>query len=77
LFADWCDAALEARAYELLIDYRAWAPYGAKNHPTEEHLLPLFVVLGAADASDKVTKLHQSVTGGVLRINAFGFGDMV
>jgi 4,5-DOPA dioxygenase extradiol len=76
LFADWCDAALEARAYERLIDYRVLAPFAAKNHPTEEHLLPLFVVLGAADASDKVTKLHQSVTYGVLRMDAYGFGHL-
>ncbi len=75
MFADWCDAALEARDLDHLIDYRAWAPYAAKNHPTEEHLLPLFVALGAADAGDKVTKLHQSVTYGVLRMDAFGFGQ--
>ncbi len=75
-FADWFDAALEARDLDRLIDYRALAPYAAKNHPTEEHLLPLFVALGAADAGDKVTKLHQSVTNGVLRMDAFGFGDL-
>ncbi len=73
-FANWFDAALKAQAIDRLIDYRAWAPYAAKNHPTEEHLLPLFVALGAADAGDKVTKLHQSVTYGVLRMDAFGFG---
>jgi 4,5-DOPA dioxygenase extradiol len=47
-----------------------------KNHRTEEHILPLFLALGTADAGDKVTKLHQSVTYGVLRMDAFSFGAM-
>lgn len=75
-FADWFDATLETRAYEHLLDYRTQAPYAAKNHPTEEHLLPLFVALGAAGRSDAIVKLHQSVTYGVLRMDAFAFGAM-
>jgi 4,5-DOPA dioxygenase extradiol len=75
-FADWFDANLEERADARLIDYRAQAPFAAKNHPTEEHLLPLFVALGAADKRDQVIKLHQSVTYGVLRMDAFAFGAM-
>ena len=28
------------------LDYRAQAPFAVRNHPTEEHLLPLFVAMG-------------------------------
>ena len=75
-FADWFDVNINERADARLTDYRALAPFAAKNHPTEEHLLPLFVALGAADKRDQVIKLHQSVTYGVLRMDAFAFGAM-
>jgi 4,5-DOPA dioxygenase extradiol len=48
-FADWVAEQLTARNVSALLDYRS-APHGAESHPSEEHLLPLFVALGAADA---------------------------
>jgi 4,5-DOPA dioxygenase extradiol len=47
-FADWVAGRWLAQDLTVLADYRA-APHGAEAHPTEEHLLPLFVALGAAD----------------------------
>jgi 4,5-DOPA dioxygenase extradiol len=46
-FADWADAALEEGRVDDMLAYRRLAPHGARNHPTEEHLLPLFVAMGA------------------------------
>jgi 4,5-DOPA dioxygenase extradiol len=46
-FADWLAAQLASPGHKDLIDYRRTAPQGAAAHPTEEHLLPLFVALGA------------------------------
>lgn len=40
-FANWFDAALAKGQIDDLIDYRRRAPFATKNHPTEEHLLPL------------------------------------
>jgi 4,5-DOPA dioxygenase extradiol len=48
-FADWVAQRLAAADTAALLDYRA-APDGAAAHPTEEHLLPLFVALGAGAA---------------------------
>lgn len=45
-FADWFDAALTNSQIADLIDYRRQAPFAVKNHPTEEHLLPLYCVGG-------------------------------
>ena len=47
-FADWVAERLAAADTQSLLAYRS-APHGAEAHPTEEHLLPLFVALGAAN----------------------------
>jgi 4,5-DOPA dioxygenase extradiol len=46
-FADWMEQALAANGIADLIDYRRLAPEAGRNHPTEEHLLPIFVAMGA------------------------------
>ena len=75
-FAGWMDAALtEGRICDLL-SCRARAPHAVRNHPTDEHLLPLFVALGAgstADAKPTATRIHTSSTFGALRMDAYAF----
>lgn len=74
-FADWFDKALaEGRTCDLLA-YRSLAPNAARNHPTEEHLLPLFVALGAAGPDVPAHRLHASNTYGVLRMDAYAFSN--
>lgn len=74
-FADWFDVALaDGRTCDLLA-YRRLAPNAARNHPTEEHLLPLFVALGAAGPEAPAHHLHASNTYGVLRMDAYAFGN--
>ena len=46
-FADWLAEQLAGPGHEDLIDYRRTSTQGVAAHPTEEHLLPLFVALGA------------------------------
>lgn len=72
-FADWFDTALTHDRLSDLLDYRRLAPNAARNHPTEEHLLPLFVALGAAGPEAKAHRLHASVTYSVLRMDAYSF----
>ena len=72
-FADWADAALEDGRQEELLAYRRLAPFGARNHPTEEHLVPLFVAMGAGGGG-KAEHLHASVTHAALRMDVFGWG---
>jgi 4,5-DOPA dioxygenase extradiol len=48
-FTDWFEARLAARDIDALLDYRSQAPHAALMHPTDEHLLPVFAALGAAD----------------------------
>ena len=71
-FADWMEAALnEGRTGDLLA-YRRLAPHAARNHPTEEHLLPLFVALGAGG---QARRLHASTTHAILRMDVYAFGE--
>lgn len=70
-FADWVNAALAEGRVDDLVNYRRLAPHAARNHPTEEHFLPLFVALGAGGV--RAAHLHQSLTFSVLRMDAFAF----
>lgn len=72
-FAGWFDAALTERRVTDLLGYRSRAPFAAENHPTEEHLLPLFAALGAAGPDARADRLHSSTTHGVLRMDAYAF----
>jgi 4,5-DOPA dioxygenase extradiol len=72
-FSDWMDAALTERRIDDLLEYRRKAPFAALQHPTEEHLLPLFVALGAAGDGARATRLHASSTWGTLRMDAYRF----
>lgn len=72
-FAEWMNAALSEQRTDDLLDYRRKAPFAALQHPTEEHLLPLFVALGAAGDDAHATPLHASTTWGTLRMDAYSF----
>lgn len=72
-FSDWMDERIVAGDAAALVDYRARAPFAADEHPTEEHLLPLFVAMGAAGARVSATRLHQSVEFGFLRMDTYAF----
>lgn len=72
-FADWVGARLMAQDEAALVDYRDQAPYARENHPTDDHFLPLFFALGAAGTDWRADQLHQSVTYGSLRMDAYAF----
>ncbi|MEP7210218.1 MAG: class III extradiol ring-cleavage dioxygenase [Alphaproteobacteria bacterium] len=73
VFAEWMTEALQEGRIDDLLAYRRLAPEAVHNHPTEEHLLPLYVALGAGPIS--VHRLHTSTTYGILRMDAFAFGE--
>jgi 4,5-DOPA dioxygenase extradiol len=72
-FADWFGQALIENRTDDLLHYRQIAPFAEKNHPTEEHLLPLYVALGAAGKSAHARRLHHSTDRAVLRLDAYAF----
>ena len=72
-FADWMDQAIRTGDIPALLDYRARAPFAREQHPTEEHLLPLFAAIGAGGA--KPQHLHRSAEHAILRMDAYAFTD--
>jgi 4,5-DOPA dioxygenase extradiol len=72
-FGDWFDAAIGAGRVDELVDYRARAPYAVQQHPTEEHLLPLYVALGAGGEGAVGERLHSSAMYSSLRMDAYAF----
>lgn len=71
-FQDWMTQAVTEGRVDDLLHYRDLAPHAARNHPTEEHLLPLFVAMGAGGSVGQL--IHQSTTYGVFSMAAYAFG---
>ena len=72
-FADWMRTRLATGDIDALLDWSARAPHARRAHPTPEHLLPLFVALGAAGPEPRVEALHASHEYGSLALDAFAF----
>jgi 4,5-DOPA dioxygenase extradiol len=72
-FADWMDRALAEGRHADLLAYREKAPHAALEHPTEEHLLPLFVAIGVVGEGAKPERIHESAMYGILRMDAYAF----
>jgi 4,5-DOPA dioxygenase extradiol len=72
-FADWIAERLEDGDEAALLDWTTRAPHALRNHPTPEHLVPLFVVLGAAGGAFRARRLHTSVSRTVLALDAWAF----
>jgi 4,5-DOPA dioxygenase extradiol len=72
-FADWIWRRIESNDTAALLDYRRQAPEAQRAHPTEDHLLPLFVALGAAGENPKATRFYTGVDDLVLAMDAFAF----
>lgn len=73
-FGDWMKNALQRGQRDALLDYRRQAPQAERNHPTEEHLMPLFVAMGAAGSDATATQLHSSYEYGILAMDVYSFG---
>ncbi|MFO1406338.1 MAG: class III extradiol ring-cleavage dioxygenase [Steroidobacteraceae bacterium] len=72
-FADWLAGALASGDRAALLDYRSRAPSAVRAHPTEEHFLPIYVALGAAGPGARATRVHASIEGGALAMDAWRF----
>ncbi len=72
-FNEWLARAVLSRNTGDLVGYREKAPHAVRNHPTDEHLIPLFVALGAGDPSGATQRLHTSIESGVISMDAYRF----
>ena len=51
----------------------AQAPYAAENHPTDEHLMPLYAAMGAAGPTGQGARVHSSHEYGALMMDTYAF----
>jgi 4,5-DOPA dioxygenase extradiol len=72
-FADWIWRHLETGDLAALLDYRRQAPGAVRAHPDDDHLLPLYVAIGAAKPGGQVERLHAGIDDYVLAMDAFAF----
>lgn len=72
-FCDWIAAKIKEGDLDALSAYRTLAPHAVQNHPSDEHLLPLFVALGAASKVDDARHLNRVMTFGLLAMDAWLF----
>jgi 4,5-DOPA dioxygenase extradiol len=72
-FGDWMKARLDASDLQALREYRSRAPNAERNHPTDEHLMPLYVAMGAAGDNAKAERLHASYEYGILAMDVYAF----
>ena len=61
-FNDWLHDRVLSMDRAVLLQYRTLAPHAVRNHPTEEHLLPLFAAAGAAATGGRAPRLHAAYT---------------
>jgi len=71
-FNDWMVARVQSGAIDELLDYRARAPDAVRSHPTDEHLEPFFVALGAGGLPAR--RLELGFAYGSLGMDSFVFG---
>lgn len=72
-FSDWIWQRLEAGDLPALLDYRSVAPAATRAHPSEDHLLPLYVALGAAGEHYRTERFHAGIDDYVIAMDGFVF----
>jgi 4,5-DOPA dioxygenase extradiol len=72
-FTDWLAERLRAQDLPALLDYRHQAPGAVQAHPSDEHLLPLFVAFGAGGEGAHVERFHAGIDDYVIAMDAYSF----
>ena len=72
-FTDWLAARLASHDIPALLDYRRLAPGAVQAHPSDEHLLPLYVALGAGGETAQARRFHAGIDDYVIAMDAYSF----
>jgi len=70
-FSSWVRERLEAGDRQAVLDYRNLAPHAQENHPTSDHLIPLFIAMGAG--RDTAQRVHTAASYGTVMMDAYQF----
>ena len=72
-FADWVQVHMANKDVASLLDYRHASPSGARAHPSEDHLLPLFTALGAAGLDAQPEAFYRGISDYVIAMDGYAF----
>jgi 4,5-DOPA dioxygenase extradiol len=72
-FADWVEAQMLGKHVQHLIDYRQHSKEGVRSHPAEDHLLPLFVAMGAAGKDATAKAFFRGTSSYVIAMDGYTF----
>lgn len=70
-FSQWIRHAIIDNHIDQLLAYRECAPYAKQAHPTDEHLLPLFVALGARSSDEYLEIIDGGIAYGILSMDSY------
>ncbi|WP_024930944.1 class III extradiol ring-cleavage dioxygenase [Methylophilus sp. OH31] len=68
-FADWMAERIQTQQWQHMFNYRAECPQGSQAHPSEDHLMPLFVAAGSA--TGEAIRFTPENTYGILAMDAY------
>lgn len=72
-FTEWVHWAIMRGEWEKLLMYEMHAPEPRRNHPTDEHFLPLYIAMGAAGRDARPERVHTSYLDGALSMDSYVF----
>jgi 4,5-DOPA dioxygenase extradiol len=72
-FTQWFAERFEQGDREALLDWRNKAPFVEDNHPTDEHLMPLFFAYGAGGENPQAKRVHASRQFGFFAFDSWMF----
>lgn len=72
-FQEWLAHTVESGNTNDFLHYRERGPDALRNHPSEEHFLPIFAAAGAGNPDVAGRRIHRSHTFGILAMDAYRF----
>ena len=72
-FDRWLFEKMQSRSLHELFSYASKAEHAQLAHPTQEHLNPLFVSMGAGWSDGYMKQIHNSFSYGNLSMSAYAF----
>ena len=72
-FTGWFAEKLAAGDTEALLAWKERAPFAGDNHPTDEHLMPIFFAYGAGGDGAQASRAHDSVEHGFFANDSYLF----
>lgn len=72
-FQNWMHDQLATGDIAALLEYRARAPGAREAHPSDEHLLPLYVALGAAGPHYRYERVYSGIAYRTLAMDSYAF----